>query len=187
MRCIVPIVAILMLQPRLMRAQADAATESVRRLGPSAFSRLPIEVRSDLEMRGCRIPQPWGDRVPKNVIAGAFTAARVREWAILCSVRDTSQILIYRLATRRPPQVVDSLLPAADGAWMQGIGGDRLGFSRLLRTMPLRYIRHWRHDIDGHAIPQPVDHDAIEQVIVGKAAEAFYYASGRIYRHVTAD
>ena len=70
---------------------------------------------------------------------------------------------------------------------MQGIGSSRWGFSRLLRLLPLKQIRAWRHDVEGHAMPQPIDHDAIEQVFIEKAAEAFYYVAGRLYRQVTAE
>lgn len=182
--CRLAIIVVLHAAP--LSAQSVPETQSVRRLSPSEFPALPGAVRTDLEHRGCRIPQPWGATGRENVISGAFTAAHVREWAVLCSVRDTSQVFIYRVDAGSTARVIDSLLPAADRSWMQGVG-DRWGFSRVLRTMPLRYTRHWRHDADGQAIPQPVDHDAIEQVFTGKAAEAFYYVAGHLYRHVTAD
>jgi hypothetical protein len=102
-------------------------------------------------------------------------------------VRDTSQILIYRTATGPAARVVDSLMPAPDRSWLQGVGGGRWGYSRLLQTRPLRRIRAWRTDTDRQLIPQPIDHDAIEQVFLDKAAEAFYYAGGRWYRQITAD
>jgi hypothetical protein len=177
----------LLTRPNSARAQAGPSPDSVRRLPPAAFLTLPVVVRRDLDIRRCLVPQPWDGQAPGNVVHGAFTAARVTEWAVLCSVRGTSRILIYRIDTGGTAHVVDSLLPSADVGWMQGIGGGRWGFSRLLKTMPLRKIRAWRSDIDGHAIPQPIDHDAIEQVFVGKAAEAFYYVAGRLYRQITAD
>jgi len=133
------------------------------------------------------VPQPWDERTPKNIIHGSFTAARVGEWAVLCSVNDTSRILIYRVGRDRARTTVDSLLREADVGWMQGVGGNRWGYSRLLLVRPLGKSRAWRHDIDGHVIPQPVDHDAIEQAFVGKSAEAFYFAGGRWYRQITAD
>lgn len=166
------------------RGQSTTSPDSVRRLAPSVFPKLPLAIRRDLETRGCRVPQPWDEPTPANVIHGSFTAARKTEWAVLCSVRDTSQILIYRVDVPTP---VDSLQRGADVGWMQGVGGDRWGYSRLLQVRSLRKIRAWRHDIDGQTIPQPVDHDAIEQVFEGKGAEAFYFSAGRWYRQVTAD
>lgn len=187
------IVVALLLRATSARAQAGPSPDSIRRLPPAAFLTLPVMIRRDLEVRRCLVPQLWDGGAPGNVVHGAFTAAKATEWAVLCSVRDTSQILIYRVGTGhragagRSARVVDSLLPAADVGWMQGIGGGRWGFSRLLRTIPFRKIRAWRRDVDGHAIPQPIDHDAVEQHFAGKAAEAFYYAAGRWYRQITAD
>jgi hypothetical protein len=174
------------LHASLASAQPRSARDAIRRLAPSAFPHLAKSVQRDLEARQCRVPQPWGER-GANVIHGAFTGARVSEWAILCSLRDTSQILIYRIGPRRAARLVDSLLPAADVDWMQGVGGNLFAYSRLLHTVPLRMTRAWRTDVDGHAIPQPVDHDGIEQIFVGKGAEAFYDAAGRWHRRVTAD
>jgi hypothetical protein len=187
----------LLLRATSSRAQAGPSSDPIRRLAPAAFLDLPSVIRRDLEMRGCLVPQPWDGwnggsesstaRAPKNVIRGAFTAAGAADWAVLCSVRDTSQILIYRTATGPAARVVDSLMPAPDRSWLQGVGGGRWGYSRLLQTRPLRRIRAWRTDTDRQLIPQPIDHDAIEQVFLDKAAEAFYYAGGRWYRQITAD
>lgn len=160
--------------------------DSIRRLAPSMFPQLPASVRHDLEARGCLVPQPWYGGAPQNVIRGAFTSANAIEWAVLCSVRETSQILIYRLG-RSTSHVVDSLERSGDGAWVQGIGEGRWGYSRLIQALPRRRIRGWRVDVDRNRIPQPIDHDAIEQAFVEKASQAFYFARGRWYRQITAD
>ena len=178
-------------------AQAGPTPDSIRRLSPAAFPSLPVSIRRDLEIRGCLVPQPWDaffpagragqEPTPRNVIRGAFTAAGVDEWVVLCSVSDTSRILIYRVAVGRTARVLDSLLPAPDRRWMQGVGGGQWGYSRLVQTLPLQKIRAWRSDIDGRAIPQPIDHDGIVQVFLDKAAEGFYYVAGRLFRRITAD
>jgi len=168
-------------------AQAGPSAELVRRLAPSAFPRLPIAIRRDLEQRHCLIPQPYDAHAPTNVAHGSFTAANVSEWAMLCSTRDTSQILIYRTLGDGDARAVDSLERAADIGWMQGIGDNAWGYSRLLRTLPRERIGAWHRDDEGRAIPQPIDHDAIEQAFIGKAADAFYHAAGRWYRRVTMD
>jgi len=177
----------LLLRTHAALAQTAPGTASIRRLAPASFPELPAGVRGDLARRGCLVPQVSGTDTPTNVIRGAFTAAKVSEWAIMCSVHDTSQVLIYRVSPPGDARVVDSLLRSPDLAWMQGIGDNKWGFSRLLRTLPRKTIRAWRRDADGHAIPQPIDHDAIEQAFEGKAADAFYYVGGRLYRQVTAD
>jgi hypothetical protein len=72
-------------------------------LPPSAYPNLPTEVSSDLVRRGCRIPQASGPDVaasdqshPNNVLVGPFVGRRTRDWAVLCSIADTSRILVYQ-------------------------------------------------------------------------------------------
>jgi hypothetical protein len=168
-------------------AQRAFVSDSVRRLPPSAFAQLPDGVRRDLAARACWIPQPSHARVSQNVVRGAFTAAGRREWAVICSVRDTSQILIYRSGPAHTARVVDSLARAADRHWVEEMADGQWGYGRLIRTLPPRLVRRWRADLDGHPIPQPIDHDALELVFIEKAAEAFYFAGGRWYRQLTAD
>jgi hypothetical protein len=75
---------------------------------------LIVTIRRDPERRGCFIPQPHNAHALSNVIHGAFTAAKVSEWAALCSVHDTSQILIYRFGASAGAGVIDSLERAMD-------------------------------------------------------------------------
>ena len=172
---------------RLAVAQTGPSPESVRRLAPASFPALPVAIRNDLERRRCLVPQPYDAHASTNIVHGAFRSASVSEWAILCSAQDTSQILLYRAPTNGDARPIDSLQRAADVGWMQQTSDTGWGFSRVLRTLPLERIRTWHRDIDGHTIPQPVDHDAIEQLFLGKAAEAFYCAAGRWYHQVTTD
>ena len=180
-------VATLLLGTHAVTAQAAPLPDSVLRLAPSAFPLLPVAIRQDLNRRHCLVPQPYDAHAPTNVAQGAFTAVRVSEWAILCSARDTSQIIILRILSSGEVRAVDSLERAADIGWVQGIDDKRWGFSRLIRTLSRDRIHAWRRDDGGRAIPQPIDHDAIEQAFIGKAADAFYYAAGRWYRRGTSD
>jgi hypothetical protein len=166
---------------------AGFSEDSIPRLPPSVFRGLRATVRRDLERRQCLIPQPWTTHEQQNVIRGAFTRVDAIEWAVLCSVRDTSQILVYRSAPTNTAHVVDSLERSADAEWVQDIGDGRSGYSRLIRALPRQGISAWRVDVNRNTIPQPIDHDAIEQVFLEKAAQAFYFARGRWYRHITAD
>jgi hypothetical protein len=169
------------------RTTAALPNDSIHRLAPAAFRQLPVSVRRDLERRGCLVPQPWNRPTPTNVIRGAFTRASVVEWAVLCSVRESSQVLIYRRGPSNGAHVVDSLARSPDSAWVQGIGEGRWGYSRLIKVRPRQRMSGWRVDVDQNRIPQPIDHDAIEQDFLEKTAEAFYFARGRWYRQITAD
>jgi hypothetical protein len=156
----------------------------IRSAAPSAFRNLPSAAVATLSRRGCRIPQPYSARGLANVIRGAFTGAKRSEWAVLCSVRDTSQILVLTASTGR---LVDSLARSSDLIWMQAVGGKRCGYSRHLSTLSGVRIRDWVRDDDGRPIPQRVDHDAIRDSFDGKAATAYYCTEGRWYRRVAAD
>lgn len=168
-------------------AMTNLTADSIRRLAPSTFRQLGTNVRRDLERRGCLVPQVWDRKVPHNVIQGAFTSAHASEWAVLCSVREHSQILIYQIDPAGAAQVVDSLKRSSDAAWVQSVGEGRWGYSRFIQALPRQQIRAWRVDIDRNKIPQPIDHDAIEDVFLEKAGQAFYFARGRWYRQLTTD
>lgn len=154
----------------------------VRRLPPDSFPQLPNPVRTAMITRLCAVPQVYGPA--HNVVSGSFTAKGTVEWAVLCSVRDTSQILVISATTGA---VVDSLGKGPDSFWIQGGVGETWDFSRILSVVPMAAMQDLRRDEDGHAIPQPVDHDAIGEGFMDKYAEAFYRANGRWHRVSTAD
>jgi len=157
---------------------------AVRRLAPSVFPNLPRQVRTTLEQRRCTIPQAFEMKTRGNAVAGAFTGPRRQEWAVLCSILDTTQILVIDGQSGR---VLDSLERSADRTWIQDIGNGRLGYSRRLMSLPRNRIPRWRADVERRPIPQPIDHDALQQSFVDKFSEAFYFAAGRWHKQITAD
>lgn len=160
-----------------------AADPSTVYLQPADFAAMPPIVRQTLEQRGCTIPQEHrGD--PHNAFAGSFTGAGTAEWAVLCSVNAISQILFVDVATGA---VSDSTRQSADENWVQGAGGGRVEFSRHITLLPLADIRAWRTDTEGHPIPQPMDHDAINQAFSGKYSEGLYRGKGRWFRVLRGD
>ena len=148
---------------------------------PDSFPELPAPVRATLVGRKCQIPVPWATRA--NAITGAFTARDAVEWAVACSVRDTSQILVLTAATGA---VVDSLSRSADATWIQRNGGKRWLFSRLISQVPMSKLAFVPPDTTnenivyyGAFLPKPSDHDGIEEVFLDKAGETFYFARGK--------
>src|SRR3989442_813307 len=65
----------LSLNAQLTRKDWLQADEQTVRLKPSAFPSLPSAVRTELEYRGCTIPQPSGASQPRNVVSGSFISA----------------------------------------------------------------------------------------------------------------
>ena len=68
------------------------------------------------------------------MISGAFTRKGALEWAVLCSVHDTSQILIVNATNGT---VVDSLRKFSDLGWIQSNGDNTWLFSRLIVGVPM--------------------------------------------------
>jgi hypothetical protein len=151
-------------------------------LTPDKYPKLPGEIRDDLVRRGCRIPQasgpdtPWHlDRHPNNVISGSFTAAHSRDWAVLCSIRDSSRILVYvdSKAAR-----VDSLAPQGDAGYLGKEEGHDWGYSRVIYSVPPKIIRNAQVAF-GEPAPRGLDHLGIENYFAGKGGEIYYCKRGR--------
>lgn len=153
----------------------------VYRFPPDSFPELPKTVRNSLMHRGCQIPTP--SPAPASVIAGAFTAKGAVEWAVLCSVDDTSQILILNA---RNGAVVDSLNRSGDSGWIQGNGNNTWLFSRVIGVVPMSRLNFVPVDTTseyalyyGAVLPKPIDHDGIDEAFLDKASTTYYFAQGR--------
>jgi hypothetical protein len=155
---------VLLLLPGCVRAQVTRqdflrADQQTVRLKPSAFSNLPPVVRTELEHRGCTIPQPAGADHAKNVVTGSFIAAGESDWAVLCSHNMHSQILIFRSGTT---DQVDEVGDAPDLNYLQVVSGDhKIGYSRLLRAINAISLKNRM----GKRTGKDFDHDGMEDGI----------------------
>ena len=176
--------AVLVAAPTHAAAQASpwAAVDTTRLLlRPSAYPKLPSDVRADLDRRGCRIPQASGPDVsrseqshPNNVLVGAFAGRRTRDWVVLCSIADTSRILVYHNGRT---EHVDSLAPHGDGLYL-GKEQGAWGFYRVLMRSTPAQIRHLAKEW-GEQAPPRLDHLGVEDYFAGKASEIHYFRLGR--------
>ncbi|HVH31450.1 MAG TPA: hypothetical protein VNA31_07275 [bacterium] len=157
------------------QSSQDRADVQTRRLPPSAFPRLPTTVRTDLERRGCTIPQAWIDTKPGNVISGHFRNDRQLDWAVLCSLKRVSTILVYWAGRA---DSADQLASAADKDFLQGVGGDSVGFSRSIDVVQARFIREHFEQYGGSE-PPPIDHEGINDAFVEKASVVRYWYQGK--------
>lgn len=165
-------------------ARADSA---IVRLAPDRFPALPAPVSADLARRGCRIPQPSHDHSPDerhNVIRGTFTGVGRADWAVLCSIRDTSVILVYPEDASTPSDSLDS---AADRNYLQGMGPEGIAFSRRIDVAPPAAIRRYAQAFDGPRPPEPLDHEGIDNAFLGKASVIYYFHEGKWLRLQGAD
>jgi hypothetical protein len=161
-----------------------ARLDSARHLlPPAAFPALPPGVRADLARRGCRVPQAAGPDVsgalaarPNNVLHGAFTGRRARDWAVLCSVAGVSRILVYHAGrTAR----VDSLAARPDGGFLGREPGREWAYARVLSAVGAGYIRDHAAAYEGPAPPPRLDHQGIDDAFAGKASAVYYFHAGR--------
>lgn len=152
----------------------DKADRETLRLAPSAFPGLPEPVARELSDRGCSVPQTWYPETPHNIISGAFRKPGQIDWAVLCSVERRSVILVFwNGSAERVEELPRSA--GADRHWLQGIGGERIGFSRRIRAVGKSYI----HDHYGGPGPPPIDHQGIDDAFIEKASTVHYWHEGR--------
>ena len=161
-------------------SQADTAT---RRLPPSEFSALPNAVRTELDRRGCTIPQVYTGGRPHNVVRGAFRRAGQVDVAVLCSRARTSAILVF---WDGDPRHIEEIAVKPDADFLQMIALDRIGFSRAIGVASPDYIRERSRQYGG---PQPpsLAHDGINDAFVEKASVVWYWHEGRWLRLTGAD
>jgi hypothetical protein len=110
-----------------------ALAAPVPRLDPSLFTAAPIAVRSALKQLGCTVPQSFLARGPENVVRGSFTRPNAREWAVLCSVGGSSEIVVFNSTSTQP---LARLAKVGDENFFQTVAPGRSGYSRRLRAVP---------------------------------------------------
>jgi hypothetical protein len=165
--------------PRADWLRADIATV---RLSPNTFPNLPLSIRTEMERRGCTVPQPFGIDRPRNVISGHFIDATRTDWAALCSRGKRSVILVFH---GKGFSNVDELADTADSDYLQTVSGGRIGFSRGLTVATPAVIR--RAPGAGDSKPRSIDHDGIDDAFEGKGSTIFYWTEGNWIRLQGAD
>jgi hypothetical protein len=161
----------------------EQAAGKIRRLGLDAFPELPPAVAEVLRARNCRVPQPFGDGTPRNVVRGEFFAKGEAGWAVLCSVNDVSALLAFRNDRDRNPE---TLTTSQDSSYLQGLGGDEIGYSRQISAVGRDFIlRHYR--AYGGPVPPPIDHQGIDDAFLEKASVTWYSHQGKWLRLTGAD
>lgn len=152
----------------------DAADALVRRLAPDAFPELPANVKKELEKRQCTVPQTFISTQPHNVIRGEFASKGQEDWAVLCSSGRMSAILVFWGGSAKD---VFAFPPGPDKNYLQGIGGDEIGYSKMIEVVGEDYIlEHYKRY--GGPVPPPITHDGINVAFVEKASSVLYFEKG---------
>lgn len=152
---------------------ADAQTT---RLSPAAFSQLPKAIRQNLQARGCTIPQSYWTPAPHNVIKGEFAKKGQTDWAVLCSKRKVSSILVFWGGSRH---TVSEVARKEDQIFLQEINeAGSIRYSRMIDVVGRKFIiSHY----EGYAGPKspPINHQGIDDGYLEKASTVHYFHRGR--------
>jgi hypothetical protein len=89
--------------PEDLKGKFDEAERRIVRLQPTAFPELPGNVVRALQGRGCTIPQEAYTKKRHNVIRGEFAKPGQIDWAVLCSVKGVSTILVFWNGSEKNP------------------------------------------------------------------------------------
>lgn len=159
-------------------ASADIWSEAEKeivRLEPTVFNELPSEVVEKLKAQKCTVPQTYKSNKPHNVISGSFAEENQKDWAVLCSRNSVSVIVIFwGGAARCSSEIAGSL----DKNWLQGIGNNKIGFSRTIGPASKEAIlEHYKEY--GGPTPPPTSHQGIDDYFLGKASVVHYCSNGK--------
>jgi len=162
--------------PADLQRQFDEAERRIVRLPPTAFPELPGSVVHDLQRRGCTIPQTAFTKKPQNVIKGEFAKPGQTDWAVLCSVKGVSTILVFWDGTDKNPAEIAKM---EDRIFLQGITANEIGYSREISPVGKDFIMRHYDAYGGPKPPPQIDHEAINDAFVEKASVVHYFHQGK--------
>jgi hypothetical protein len=154
------------LQNRLQKADRQ-----ITRLSPAEFPSLPSNLVRELQSRRCMIPQQARAKTRENVIKGNFAKRAQVDWAVLCSRNRVSAILVFWGGSEKTP---GELAKRADMDFLQDIGNDEIGFSRVINPIDRKAILKYSAQSEDLR-PPPIDHQGIEDIFEGKASVVRYF------------
>jgi len=114
----------------------------------------------------------------RSVINGEFARAGQKDWAVLCSAKGASSILVFWKGSEKGPA---DLAPAKDIDYLQGDGGDKIVYSRGILPVGRDQILG-DYKAFGGPVPPPIDHQGIDDAFVGKASGVHYFFKGKWLR-----
>jgi hypothetical protein len=169
--------------PADLQDSVEKADREIVRLSPTAFPKLPKNLLMELQRRGCTIPQPPMAASRQNVIEGEFAKPGQTDWAVLCSVRGGSSVLIFWNGS---PTRSAEIARMRDIDRLQSWGNGRMVYSRAITPVDGAYITE-HYTAYGGPKPPPMDHQGIDDAFVGKASEVLYLYRGTWLRLTGAD
>lgn len=143
----------------------------IRRLPVSSFPQLPAWIQTELNQRGCLIPQTYQAYGPENVVHGSLERSGSSDWAVLCSARGTVSLLVF-FGDSAQPTVLDSALET-ERLEISGPSGV-LGFDWGIDPATPAQVQQAEADITPR--PPLLDHDALAVTTINRNTVYHYYA-----------
>lgn len=168
----------------------DKADEAVRRLPLSAFPELPAAIAHYLERRGCTVPQDVFAQYPARVLSSHFSSANQTDWdwAVLCSVRRVSTILVFRNGSA---DHVAELAGRPDSYSLKVVADGVIGYDRSIGVAAPGELQAYKERYKASE-PQSwtpkggFDHDGIEDGSE-KGSGIYYWSGGYWYEYPGGD
>ena len=171
-------IAVLLLTAFLTAAGQDSANppaQDISYASPAGYPQLPAAIRTELQSRGCRIPQPYSGPKLQNAIRGHFARPRQTDFAVLCSRQGISSILVFWNGSAATPVEV---APAPDRNFLTVVENGEWGFARAISPASAQFIRkHWRSH--GGPTPPSIDHEGIDDQFLEKGSTVRYFRNGQ--------
>jgi hypothetical protein len=163
-------------------ARAATAVSEIRRLPIEAFPSVPPAIATVLRARRCTVPQPAFAGPPRNLIQGEFLTKGETGWAVLCSVHNSTTLLVFRNANDTQPETLNT---RDDLTYMQGLDANQIGYSRQITPASRDFIM--THAANGGPQPPPIDHQGIDDAFLEKASTVLYFHNGKWLQLAGAD
>ncbi len=144
----------------------------IRRLPVSSFPELPAPVATELNRRGCLIPQTYEAHHPENVVQARLEQASSVDWAVLCSAHGTVQLLVFLSSADATAPVVLATAQEKDRLQVRA-GRNVMGFNwGIDRTTPDQV-----HEAQAGMEPRPawVKHDALADSVIDHRTVYHFY------------
>jgi hypothetical protein len=134
----------------------------IRHLPVSSFPALPAAIQSQLERRGCVIPQTYEARRPENVVHASLERQASSDWAVLCSAKGTVSLLVFFGSDPGHPFTLASA-PETERLQSHDRSGV-LGFNWGIDPASPEQVREAQASMEHH--PPLADHDALADTLV---------------------
>ncbi len=152
----------------------------IHHLPVSSFPALPVAVQTQLELRGCLIPQTYEAHRPENVVHASLQERGSSDWAVLCSVRGMVSLLVFFTGSPARPvspsagqPFVLASAPETERLQAHDPSGV-LGFNWGIDPATPQRVADAQAGMDPH--PPRLDHDALGDSVIDRNTIYHFYA-----------